>query len=366
MVGSLMSDTFNIKASRTEYSVIFSDNFQEKLTSIYKPDDVILVDTNILDIYKKELSFLNNMENYIPIKPDERLKSYQGVEPIIHSLIEMGFRKNHRLIAIGGGITQDITAFISSILYRGINWIFFPTTLLAQCDSCIGSKTSINFGSYKNQIGGFYPPHEIIIDTSFINSLSEIDKLSGLGEMTHYYLIAGRDDFEVLKDNFSSALSNQNVLKKLVLRSLMIKKEMVEKDEFDAGPRNIFNYGHTFGHAIESITDYAIPHGIAVSFGMDIANYISYKLGYISHDLMEETRGFLSQIWCKTEMPEIEVEVYKNLLLKDKKVIGKQLNCILTRGLGDMFKSPLDLDDTTMAWIRDCINFYRAFQSRQG
>ena len=118
-------------------------------------------------------------------------------------MINCGFRKNHRLIGIGGGIIQDITAFIASIMYRGVDWFLFPTTLLAQGDSCIGSKTSINFGEYKNQIGGFYPPHKIFINLDFLNTLSDKDIKSGLGEMSHYFVVEGEASFKMYKKNYN-------------------------------------------------------------------------------------------------------------------------------------------------------------------
>ena len=166
-------------------------------------------------------------------------------------------------------------------MYRGVDWIFFPTTLLAQGDSCIGSKTSINFGKFKNQVGGFYPPVNIYIDLAFLATLKDIDIKSGLGEMCHYYIVAGEEDFMRYKREYDFALSDKNVLAGIIARSLEIKKGYIEIDEFDQKERQVFNYGHSFGHAIESLTDYRIPHGIAVSYGMDMANFISVKLDYI-------------------------------------------------------------------------------------
>ena len=133
--------------------------------------------------------------NTIGLEAREDQKSYEGLIPVIQELINSGFRKNHRLIGIGGGIIQDITAFIASIMYRGVSWLFFPTTLLAQGDSCIGSKTSINFSEFKNQVGGFYPPNKILINTGFLDTLSKGDLQSGLGEMSHYFVVAGKNDF---------------------------------------------------------------------------------------------------------------------------------------------------------------------------
>ena len=148
-----------------------------------KNGDFIIIDNKVKSLYTKYFEDILVNHNCIGIDASESQKSYQKVEPVINTLIEKGFRKNHRLIAIGGGITQDVTAFIASILYRGVQWYFFPTTLLAQGDSCIGSKTSINFGKFKNQVGGFYPPNKIYVDPKFLDSLSFKELQSGLGEM---------------------------------------------------------------------------------------------------------------------------------------------------------------------------------------
>ena len=231
------------------------------------------------------------------IDANEENKSYRGVEKIIDTLIRSNFRKNHRLIGIGGGIVQDITAFTASVMYRGVEWIFFPTTLLAQGDSCIGSKTSINFGKFKNQIGGFYPPKKIFIDTCFLDTLSNKDLQSGFGEMCHYFIIAGEKQFYEYKDNYKNFSKDNAMIKKMLFNSLNIKKKYVEIDEFDTNERKIFNYGHSFGHAIESMTKYSIPHGIAVSIGMDMANFISFKFGFLNEKIRHEIRDFLKKIW---------------------------------------------------------------------
>lgn len=162
----------------------------------------------------------------ILIDASEKQKSYQELIPIINSLIDSGFKKNHRLVAIGGGITQDVTAFIASILYRGIEWIFYPTTLLSQGDSCIGSKTSINFGEYKNQIGGFYPPHSIFIDTSLLSTLKDSEIKSGFGEMCHYFIISGKSDFDFFNSSYKEFGKNRSVLNSIIYRSLENKKKL--------------------------------------------------------------------------------------------------------------------------------------------
>jgi 3-dehydroquinate synthase len=336
---------FTVKSIVHDYKVSFIDDAKKVLQENIIDGDYILLDRKVLDLYPERFDGILDNTKHILIDAAEPQKSYQGVMPIMEELIQGGFRKNHRLIGIGGGITQDITAFISSIMYRGVDWLFFPTTLLAQGDSCIGSKTSINFGAYKNQVGGFYPPNKIFIDLSFLDSLSEAEIKSGLGEMCHYFIVSGEEDFRFYKDSYATVREDKELLKKVIARSLAIKKSYIEVDEFDQHKRQVFNYGHSFGHAIESLTNYAIPHGIAVSFGMDMANFVSVKKGYITDDLRRDIRELLEQIWEGFSIQNISLDKYKNALSKDKKNVGTELRLILSKGLGKIFKDALSMDD---------------------
>ena len=353
-----MSDSFSVKSSKHTYQVRFEDDFACMLNEHLQDGDVVLVDANVLELYNDRLKPILDRTKHLVVEPSEDQKSYLGVAPFIEHLIETGFRRNNRLFAIGGGITQDITSFLASVMYRGVDWIFYPTTLLAQGDSCIGSKTSINFGKYKNQLGGFYPPKEIVIDLRFLKTLSDLDIRSGMGEMIHYYLVSGEEDFQRMLDEYELALKDDAVLRALILHSLEFKRSYIERDEFDQGPRNVFNYGHSFGHAIETMTHYAVPHGIAVSFGMDIANYISVQLGLIPDELRQRVRKLLAMNWGDIRLTGIDVEDFKKTLLKDKKAVGTEVRVILTRGLGDMFKTPLAIDEQTSKWLEACLAGY--------
>ena len=283
------------------------------------------------------------MIDYIPstnihkINASENTKEYSNILNIIKDLVNNGFKRNNKLIAIGGGVIQDTTSFIASILYRGVDWVLFPTTLLSQGDSCIGSKTSINLGNIKNLVGNFYPPNNIIIDINFLKTLPDKEIISGIGEMCHYFLIDGRESFDYFK--------NSEVGIDLIYKSLMIKKKMVEIDEFDRKERKIFNYGHTFGHAIESITNYKIPHGVAVSYGMSISNYVSMKLDYITSEEFYEMDLVLKKIYSTIRLPKLDMGEYMSILKSDKKNEGNKLGLILTRGLGEMFLKQIDPDD---------------------
>ena len=352
-----MEDTpmfnFKIRSRIHDYEVLFINNLEQTLSKEIKKGDFIIIDKNIKNLYHQKLKNILENNPYIVIDATEEQKSYSGLIPIIQTLITDGFKKNHRLIAIGGGITQDVTAFISSIIYRGVSWLFFPTTLLAQGDSCIGSKTSINFEGFKNQLGGFYPPHKIFIYSSFIQTLSDKEMKSGMGEMLHYFIISGKNDFEFYKQHYQDAFNNELVLSKIIGKSLEIKKNYIELDELDQNVRQVFNYGHSFGHAIESLTNYKIPHGIAVAFGMDVANFISVKMGILTPEIRNEIREITQYIWNDFNISNLDVSKFKMALSKDKKNVGTKLGLILTKGYGEVFKDFVDASDEFENWLED-------------
>jgi 3-dehydroquinate synthase len=352
-MGDIQMYNFTVKSSIHDYSVQFIDDTGKTLLEQLKEGDVIIIDNKIKELYKEALRPVLDQFRHIGIDALETVKSYQGVMPIMQDLIENGFRKNHNLIAIGGGITQDATAFIASIMYRGVKWIFFPTSLLAQGDSCIGSKTSINFGKYKNQVGGFYPPNQIFINLNFLDTLSFWELKSGMGEMCHYFIVASEQDFSRFKNEYPLALKDKKVLAGIIHRSLEIKKGYIERDEYDQNERMVFNYGHSFGHAIESLTDYRVPHGIAVSYGMDMANFVSVKLGYISEDIRQNIRELLKQIWEGTFVTDISLDKFTIALSKDKKNIGKTLGLILNKGYGKIFRDMRPMDDQFVGWLKE-------------
>lgn len=343
-------DSISIKSSISNYNVFFEKNYTSRLSKDYIDGDLILIDRNISQLYK---DIIVKYPNSIIIDSNELSKTYLVIAGIIEQIIIKDFRRNNKLIAIGGGIIQDITAFIASILYRGVDWVFYPTNVLSQCDSCIGSKTSINFNNFKNLLGGFYPPKHIVIDTSFLKTLNKLDISSGLGEILHYCLVSSYLDFEYFLKFSEKILENVDNINPLLQRSLLIKKEMIEIDEFDKGPRNIFNYGHSFGHALESTLDYNIPHGIAVSFGIDLANFVSTYYNYLSISKRNEYRKGCEVVFSNFYLPEIDVNKFINALTRDKKNKGDKLGLILTKGAGNMF-----LDYCTLEEIKPIVIKY--------
>jgi 3-dehydroquinate synthase len=328
-------DPLKVKSYRREYMVNFA-SLNSNLLDSYDENTCVIVDSNIYMIYPLIKESFNSSKTYV-IEANEQTKTLKTCEQVISFLISVGFKRNHKLLAIGGGITQDVTAFVSSVIYRGVEWEFMPTTLLAQADSCIGSKSSINFLNTKNAIGTFYPPSHINCCPEFLETLSINDIKSGIGEILHYYLIENSELITRFVGDYHNILSNPvGHLSQYIAESLRIKRNMVEKDEFDENERRVFNYGHTFGHAIEAISGYRVPHGLAVTIGMDLANYISFRKGFINKKQYEELYSAIKMNLIDYRVPiELEEEYY-SLLKKDKKNIDDCIVCVLPYELGDI------------------------------
>lgn len=308
------------------------------------------VDGNVYRLYEEQLKQFIGDDFCLVIEAQETNKEYVNLAQYYRALIENEFTRNDILVTIGGGILQDISGFIASTLYRGVKWVFFPTTLLAQADSCIGSKTSVNFGDSKNLIGTFYPPDVIHIDVGFCRTLTDEYFNSGVGEIIKFHLMSDDDAYTMLKKYLlSSDLRNSSLLKEIILSTLAIKKSYFEGDEFDTGRRNLLNYGHCFGHALESASNFGVCHGEAVLVGMGFANLLSLKRGIMTQEKYEEFEQIFQRHYPRFDLAVIPVVELIKYLKRDKKRIGKDLIMILSGDIGEQFK----FNDITESEIRE-------------
>jgi 3-dehydroquinate synthase len=338
----------NIKSSSHDYSVEERASLRSAIESVVRPKGVFfLIDAAVARGHADAFKGLVSEEASIVIEASEEQKSFERLAPIFLELLARGLKRDGLLVVIGGGVLQDIGCFIATVLFRGVRWELIPTTLLAQADSCIGSKSSINIGSYKNQIGTFYPPHRVLLVADVLKSLPWDEIRSGLGEVIKLQLIEGESGFNELMNDLERVTPNSGweVIFKWVKRSMAVKKPYIENDEYDRGIRNILNYGHTFGHAYESATHYAIPHGISVVLGMLTATYLSARLGLVSMDYYGNLKRQL-QPWYYpygTKLFSVDKDEIFKAVKHDKKNTGDSINCILTHGPGRMEKTPVDL-----------------------
>lgn len=338
-----MSDRITIRSRFREYQVSFARDCARSL-ELTAGSAFFIIDAELLKLYRAKLEPVLTEGKVIPVEAVEQNKNIDFCQKVILGLLEAGMRRNSMLVAIGGGIIQDICGFIASILFRGIEWTFYPTTLLAQADSCVGSKSSLNVGPYKNLLGSFYPPAQVIIDANFLLTLPVDEIKSGIGEILHFYLVDGSSKGKTLMDRYEELSHAPVLLEDHIRSSLEIKKKTVEMDELDHNERNLFNYGHTFGHAIESVSNYGVKHGQAVTLGMDIANYLSLQLGYLEYRTFLAMRDLLSKNMPAFGIESGELDRYFKALAKDKKNIDNNLTCILTAGPGAMRKVTLPFD----------------------
>lgn len=300
-----------IKSSIKDYKVFFNT---VEIENLHKLGSHFLIDKRVYDLYNLDLP------NVFLIEAVEFNKNYNYVEVILKFLLDTKFRKNDKLVAIGGGIVQDLTSFIATIWMRGINWIFVPSTLLAQTDSCIGSKSSLNFGEVKNILGTFNPPDSIYILFDFLKTLDWKDINSGLGEILK---------FNIMKNETIDYESIINNLPNHIHKSLCYKKEYIEIDEFDKRERQLLNFGHCVGHAIETASNYNIPHGVAVTMGIDILNKVSKDLYYISADIFEKYHQILFKNYAYFLPNNIDGEKFFFAIKNDKKNTKDKLNLIM-------------------------------------
>ena len=321
-----------IKSNIRNYKVLFQENFDFIKKLANQENIIFIIDENVWNIYRNKI-FKDIDEKIVIIqKSMENLKTLDTVSDLYRKIMKYSPRKNLTLVSIGGGIIQDITGFIASSLYRGINWIFIPTTLLAQVDSCIGAKTSLNFDHYKNLIGTFYPPKEIYIYPEFLKTLSEEDFYSGLGEVAKLCILDGIESVKFLIENIKELKEfNDNYLNKFIEKALKIKKAYIETDEFDTGKRNMLNYGHCIGHGIESAVDFKIPHGQAVVIGMIIANKEALNRKLLSKKQEEYIYENLLIPILKVDLSNIKIEAEKVIkaMRQDKKNLGKGLALVM-------------------------------------
>jgi 3-dehydroquinate synthase len=352
---------FTIRSHSHDYSVDEYLSLRAALESACSSQGTyFLVDEVVLRIYPDAFDRLVPEDKSIVIKASEEQKSFERLTPVFQGLLERGLKRDGLLVVVGGGVLQDIGCFIATVLFRGVRWELIPTTLLAQADSCIGSKSSINIGSYKNQIGTFYPPHRVLLVNEVLKSLPWDEIRSGLGEVIKLQLIAGESGFNELMSDLERVTpeGDWSMISKWVERSMAVKKPYIEEDEWDRGIRNILNYGHTFGHAYESATKYAIPHGIAVLLGILTATYLSVRLGLVADPHYQDLKKRLSP-WCHP-YGEVLLKADREAIFKairyDKKNTGEAVNCILTRGAGRMEKMKVDFSADLVPAVGEFIN----------
>ncbi len=256
-----MSVSFDIQSHVAPYKVIIGDGLLAGQLAEMS-NGVVMCDVYFAGRFESSGS------RVIAVEATERAKSLDRMPDIISQMRKCGVTRKSGVLAVGGGVIQDIATFCASIYMRGIRWRYVPSTLLGMVDSCIGGKSSINVDSYKNIVGNFYPPDAVVIDPVLAQTLSAERKAAGLCEAAKICYAGGDKVFERYLAMGPDVDMDERAIEPLIELSLRTKKWFVEIDEFDKAERQLLNFGHTFGHAIEGATEFRISHGVAVGLGM--------------------------------------------------------------------------------------------------
>lgn len=269
--------------------------------------------------------------NVFSIKNGEKSKSFSTYQKILNKLFELKFNRSDIIIAFGGGVVGDIAGFSAATYMRGIKFIQIPTTLLAQVDSSVGGKTAINVTQGKNLVGAFYNPSLVVISTYFLNTLSDEEYKSGLGEIVKYALIGNKRLKTFIEKNSKEIINRkESVLKIIIEESIKTKSKIVTKDEKENGIRAILNFGHTFGHAIEAHNNFKnITHGAAITLGMVIASKLSYFEGHISDYQLDNIVNLIDSIGLNTDHSKYKYTQLEKYIKSDKKIKDGKLNLVL-------------------------------------
>ncbi|MCH4191231.1 MAG: 3-dehydroquinate synthase [Butyrivibrio sp.] len=358
-----MSETMNVSYNgKPCYDILFTQSFDELKDQIdclgfRNRRIVIITDSNVQPVYGKTVQDAIQDEHHpvlvYEIPAGEDYKNLNTVHDIYAFLIAQHLDRHDLLIALGGGVTGDITGFCAATYLRGISFIQIPTTLLAQTDSSVGGKTGVDFEGYKNMIGAFYMPSLVYINISVLSTLDARQYASGFAEVMKYGLIKDQEFYSWLVDHIYEINDRDaEVLLPMIRRSCEIKKEVVEKDPTEKGERALLNYGHTIGHAIEKARNFELFHGECVALGSIAAAYISWQKGLLSEEDYYEIRDMFVPFGLPISVENIDPDEIMTLMKSDKKEDSGTIRFILLKDLG---KGVIHTDVTENE-IRNAIN----------
>jgi 3-dehydroquinate synthase len=302
---------------------------------------VIITDTNVSETHAASVAGSLDAENIavdlLVIEPGEAAKCVDSADQLWQKLLDLHTDRRSWIVAVGGGVVGDLAGFVAATFARGLSFLQVPTTLLAQVDSSVGGKVGVNLPGAKNMVGAFWQPRAVLIDTAVLATLPDREYRSGLAEVVKYGVILDAKFFEYLEQRADALIAKDSrALETVVERCCQLKADVVAEDEHDlSGRRAVLNYGHTFGHALETLTGYAqLLHGEGVAIGMHCAARLAERLGRVDAAFTARQRGLLVRLGLPVEVPELDHQAIVDCMARDKKVEHGRLHFVLPSRLG--------------------------------
>ena len=333
---NFLQKNLNVKSFPKNYVVELNTSYKKIISLINEKNSIIIIDKKIFSKYFSK----NNIKNkkIIKIVAKEKYKNLNTVNKILNFFVKNNVSKSNKIYGIGGGIIQDLVGYSSLIYKRGLHWEYVPTTFLGMTDSCVGGKVGINFGHAKNLAALFSAPRKVIININYLKTLSNKDLLSGLGEALRLHITGGMYFVKKFKENIDGAIQNKSKnLTNIIKNSLLIKRAVVENDEYEFDIRKSMNFGHSYGHAIEILSKHSLPHGTAVTIGMCVETILCSKKFKINKEIYKLILKLAMKIVTKNDYKIIKKINLKNLnkiMLKDKKTLDGIIKLAVPKKIG--------------------------------
>ena len=347
----------DVRLGQNSYTVLIGSGILsqtgQRLKELGYSDKAVIITNPVVKklystIVRQSLVHAGYKTTVLEVPDGEAYKSLESAGKLYQHLAEFGAERSTPILALGGGVIGDLAGFVTATYMRGVPLVQLPTTLLAQCDSSIGGKTAVNHGQLKNEIGAFYQPKITIADIITLKTLPQEELTSGLCEVIKHAVIKDERFFNYLEKHLDLIKAlDDNVLEAIVAKSAQIKAEVVEIDEKDIGLRNILNFGHTVGHAVESVTNFRVTHGQAVAIGMVAAAKIAVELAILDSGNVTRLKNLLEKAGLMTKLPLTEVKMVIQAMRYDKKVQSGKIRFVLPQTIGQVFIT----DDVSSALV---------------
>lgn len=338
-----------------EYDVIVGGNLLPRLRELAGVAGplAVVTDSNVGRLYAQQII---GADCVITVPAGEQHKTLATVQTIYDELLTAGLDRKGTVVALGGGVVGDMAGFAAATYMRGVDFVQCPTSLLAMVDASVGAKTGVDLPQGKNLVGAFKQPRAVLADISTLQTLPPEEFASGMAEVVKHGLIANPDLFERLMINdYGVDASSILNLQSLVFDAIKVKQDVVQEDPFEQGRRATLNLGHTFGHAVEQVSGYAIRHGEGVAMGLVAAANLSARLEYCDPAWQPRIEAVLARLNLPTRIPaHLSHEALFRAMGSDKKKAAGQLRFVLLRGMADVFVTG-DVPETAVYQTLDAI-----------